>query len=156
MVPQSSVQTLSRLFPHAKRSVLQLILQRCGQDLLKAIEYFNKNTSEFAAPSAFHPPEVQVSEPTNVTEASVNFGLCGSNIHRDAQCLLNDNFQRTQRASDQKSVLNLQYEREYFYSPQHYVSVDHLSRYPGILHLPSFIPGISCVQPNCMFCCKFN
>lgn len=40
MVPQASVETLARLFPNTKLSVLQLVLQRCGQDLLKAIDYF--------------------------------------------------------------------------------------------------------------------
>lgn len=36
----SSLEMLSRVFPHKKRSVLELVLQRCGDDLLKAIEHF--------------------------------------------------------------------------------------------------------------------
>ncbi|KAJ8688284.1 hypothetical protein QAD02_024079 [Eretmocerus hayati] len=39
-VSQSSLETLARLFPGTRASVLQLVLQRCGQDLLKAIECF--------------------------------------------------------------------------------------------------------------------
>ncbi|PSN47895.1 hypothetical protein C0J52_03386 [Blattella germanica] len=34
----SSLEMLSRLFPNKKRSVLELVLRRCGDDLLKAIE----------------------------------------------------------------------------------------------------------------------
>lgn len=34
----NSLEMLSRLFPNKKRSVLELVLRRCGDDLLKAIE----------------------------------------------------------------------------------------------------------------------
>lgn len=34
----SSLEMLTRLFPNKKRSVLELVLRRCGDDLLKAIE----------------------------------------------------------------------------------------------------------------------
>lgn len=40
---------LAHLFPHRKRSVLELILRRCDLDLLKAIEQCRP------APSAFKP-----------------------------------------------------------------------------------------------------
>ncbi|XP_046677947.1 doublesex- and mab-3-related transcription factor A2-like [Homalodisca vitripennis] len=35
---QSSLELLVRLFPAKKRSVLELVLRRCGHDLLQAIE----------------------------------------------------------------------------------------------------------------------
>ncbi|XP_046615433.1 doublesex and mab-3 related transcription factor 3, truncated-like [Neodiprion virginianus] len=57
-VSQASVQTLANLFPSTKLSVLQLVLQRCGQDLLKAIEYFAAQTAlgaGTASGSAFRP-----------------------------------------------------------------------------------------------------
>jgi hypothetical protein len=56
LISQTSIDTLARLFPGTKLSVLQLVLQRCEQDLLKAIEYFSSD-SERA--SAFHPPATQ-------------------------------------------------------------------------------------------------
>lgn len=61
-VSQTSVETLARLFPNTKLSVLQLVLQRCGQDLLKAIEYFASDSlgiepmSSSGRTSAFRPP----------------------------------------------------------------------------------------------------
>ena len=64
-VSQTSVQTLVRLFPNTKLSVLQLVLQRCGQDLLKAIEYFTctERTPEsgvsLPGASAFRPPQTK-------------------------------------------------------------------------------------------------
>ncbi|XP_048508339.1 doublesex and mab-3 related transcription factor 3, truncated [Athalia rosae] len=55
-VSQASVQTLANLFPSTKLSVLQLVLQRCGQDLLKAIEYFASQTAALGGSgSAFKP-----------------------------------------------------------------------------------------------------
>ncbi|XP_046391811.1 doublesex- and mab-3-related transcription factor dmd-4 [Ischnura elegans] len=36
----SSLEVLSKVFPAKKRSVLELVLQRCGDDLLKAIQHF--------------------------------------------------------------------------------------------------------------------
>ncbi|XP_014486098.1 PREDICTED: uncharacterized protein LOC106750332 [Dinoponera quadriceps] len=59
-VSQTSVETLARLFPNTKLSVLQLVLQRCGQDLLKAIEYFASDSLGIepsgGRTSAFRPP----------------------------------------------------------------------------------------------------
>ncbi|XP_024889156.1 doublesex- and mab-3-related transcription factor A2-like isoform X1 [Temnothorax curvispinosus] len=70
LVSQTSVETLARLFPNTKLSVLQLVLQRCGQDLLKAIEYFASDSLGLAEPamstsighasSAFRPPQTIV------------------------------------------------------------------------------------------------
>ncbi|KAK2588483.1 hypothetical protein KPH14_004466 [Odynerus spinipes] len=60
-VSRTSVETLARLFPSTKLSVLQLVLQRCGQDLLKAIEYFASESlgivPSSAPSSAFRPPQ---------------------------------------------------------------------------------------------------
>ncbi|XP_031618142.1 doublesex- and mab-3-related transcription factor A2 [Contarinia nasturtii] len=53
-VSESALDMLAHLFPHRKRSVLELILRRCDLDLLKAIEQCRP------APSAFKP----VSKPT--------------------------------------------------------------------------------------------
>lgn len=50
IVSQSAIDMLSSLFPHRKRSVLELILRRCDLDLLRAIEQCS------GAPSAFRPP----------------------------------------------------------------------------------------------------
>ncbi|XP_012270929.1 doublesex- and mab-3-related transcription factor A2 [Orussus abietinus] len=64
-IPQASVDTLARLFPGTRPSVLQLVLQRCGQDLLKAVEYFasesileNGIETSNNPGSAFRPPRV--------------------------------------------------------------------------------------------------
>lgn len=50
IVSQSAIDMLASLFPHRKRSVLELILRRCDLDLLRAIEQCS------GAPSAFRPP----------------------------------------------------------------------------------------------------
>lgn len=77
-ISQTSVQTLANLFPSTKLSVLQLVLQRCGQDLLKAIEYFASQTAALGVSgtgsgSAFRP--VQNFRETN--QAQQNFSLPG-------------------------------------------------------------------------------
>lgn len=38
VVSQSAIDMLAQLFPHRKRSVLELILKRCDLDLLRTIE----------------------------------------------------------------------------------------------------------------------
>lgn len=48
-VSESAIDMLANLFPHRKRSVLELILRRCDSDLLRAIEHCRP------APSAFKP-----------------------------------------------------------------------------------------------------
>ncbi|KAF4517488.1 hypothetical protein B566_EDAN004527 [Ephemera danica] len=52
----SSLEMLARVFPHKKRSVLELVLRRCGDDLLRAIEHFvQRNHGESTKKSAFSP-----------------------------------------------------------------------------------------------------
>lgn len=55
-VSQNAIEMLAQLFPHRKRSVLELILRRCDSDLLKAIEQCNRPTVENI--SAFKPPSL--------------------------------------------------------------------------------------------------
>ncbi|KAJ1522088.1 hypothetical protein ONE63_002399 [Megalurothrips usitatus] len=43
--PASSLDLLARLFPSKKRSVLELVLRRCEDDLLRAIEHFAPGTA---------------------------------------------------------------------------------------------------------------
>ncbi|XP_055698609.1 doublesex- and mab-3-related transcription factor dmd-4 [Phlebotomus papatasi] len=50
-VSQTAIDMLAQLFPHRKRSVLELVLKRCDLDLLKAIEQCGSSV-----PSAFKPP----------------------------------------------------------------------------------------------------
>ncbi|XP_055586054.1 doublesex- and mab-3-related transcription factor dmd-4 [Uranotaenia lowii] len=54
-VSQNALDMLTQLFPHRKRSVLELILKRCDSDLLKAIEQCSKSSPPMAT-SAFKPP----------------------------------------------------------------------------------------------------
>ena len=42
LVSQNAIDMLSTLFPHRKRSVLELVLRRCDLDLLRAIEQCSK------------------------------------------------------------------------------------------------------------------
>lgn len=53
-ISESAIDMLAHLFPHRKRSVLELILRRCDLDLLKAIEQCRPT------PSAFKPISTQV------------------------------------------------------------------------------------------------
>lgn len=46
-VSESAIDMLAHLFPHRKRSVLELILRRCDLDLLKAIEQCSPSMSAF-------------------------------------------------------------------------------------------------------------
>lgn len=50
IVSESAIDMLAQLFPHRKRSVLELVLRRCDLDLLRAIEQCGPT------PSAFRPP----------------------------------------------------------------------------------------------------
>lgn len=108
-VSQASVQTLANLFPSTKLSVLQLVLQRCGQDLLKAIEYFASQTAIGGSGSAFRPVQnVQASQSVpNVVQSQLQqqaagqpevpnffafpqaYSNFGRNIYGDGYCLLN-------------------------------------------------------------------
>ncbi|KAK0176277.1 hypothetical protein PV328_000427 [Microctonus aethiopoides] len=112
IISQTSVETLARLFPNTKLSVLQLVLQRCGQDLLKAIEYFandnnntvnsiNNSTSTTSSSnnnncsSAFRPLQSSSSEVRQSSEYSSVFSLppiysnFSRNLYGDGYCLLN-------------------------------------------------------------------
>ncbi|XP_012240803.1 doublesex- and mab-3-related transcription factor A2-like [Bombus vosnesenskii] len=95
-VSQTSVETLARLFPNTKLSVLQLVLQRCGQDLLKAIEYFASesfgiNSTTYA--SAFRPPqtinETRSNEHIAGTMLAPIYSSLSRNFYGDGYCLLN-------------------------------------------------------------------
>lgn len=44
-VSQSAIDMLAQLFPHRKRSVLELVLRRCDLDLLRAIEQCSPGTA---------------------------------------------------------------------------------------------------------------
>ncbi|XP_045474071.1 doublesex- and mab-3-related transcription factor A2-like [Harmonia axyridis] len=61
VVSSASLDMLSKLFPHKKRAVLELVLKRCNHDLLRAIEHFNNSNTtkmpEFKeeSSSAFRP-----------------------------------------------------------------------------------------------------
>ncbi|CAD7084361.1 unnamed protein product [Hermetia illucens] len=54
VVSQTAIDMLAQLFPHRKRSVLELVLKRCDLDLLRAIEQCGPQ------PSAFRPPTAQM------------------------------------------------------------------------------------------------
>ncbi|GAB1859104.1 Doublesex-and mab-3-related transcription factor A2 [Camponotus japonicus] len=107
-VSQTSVETLARLFPNTKLSVLQLVLQRCGQDLLKAIEYFASDSLGIVEPaistighasSAFRPPQTTISvdsgpgeqqQPISGTMLAPIYTSLSRNVYGDAgYCLLN-------------------------------------------------------------------
>ncbi|CAK9818648.1 Doublesex- and mab-3-related transcription factor dmd-4 [Anthophora quadrimaculata] len=183
-VSQTSVETLARLFPNTKLSVLQLVLQRCGQDLLKAIEYFASDSfglSSSSYVSAFRPPssinETRTSEPLTGTMLAPIYSSLSRNLYGDSYCLLNivpDQFPKSivdttacttlpgknSGQHDQEGVaLNVQYNNYFNSGAQQqlrdhvYAQVtDHLPPRPGFLHLPPVLPGIPCVQPNCVQC----
>ncbi|XP_020290247.1 doublesex and mab-3 related transcription factor 3, truncated-like [Pseudomyrmex gracilis] len=105
-VSQTSVETLARLFPNTKLSVLQLVLQRCGQDLLKAIEYFASDSLGIVEPtlstsightsaSAFRPPQTvadnavgeqqsQQQQPVSGTMLAPIYTSLSRNVYGDA------------------------------------------------------------------------
>ncbi|XP_018312794.1 doublesex- and mab-3-related transcription factor A2 [Mycetomoellerius zeteki] len=107
LVSQTSVETLARLFPNTKLSVLQLVLQRCGQDLLKAIEYFASDnlgiteqamsTSISHTSSAFRPPQTIVDSGAGEQQQQIPgtmlapiYTSLSRNVYGDAgYCLLN-------------------------------------------------------------------
>ncbi|XP_018050128.1 PREDICTED: doublesex- and mab-3-related transcription factor A2-like [Atta colombica] len=108
LVSQTSVETLARLFPNTKLSVLQLVLQRCGQDLLKAIEYFASDNLGITEPamstsisqpvsSAFRPPQTIVDSAVGEQQQQIPgtmlapiYTSLSRNVYGDAgYCLLN-------------------------------------------------------------------
>ncbi|KAG7212079.1 hypothetical protein KM043_012433 [Ampulex compressa] len=95
-VSQTSVETLARLFPSTKLSVLQLVLQRCGQDLLKAIEYFASESfgiGQSNRASAFRPPQTAAESRSTDQVASMMltpiYSSLSRNFYGDGYCLLN-------------------------------------------------------------------
>ncbi|XP_012144874.2 doublesex and mab-3 related transcription factor 3, truncated [Megachile rotundata] len=180
-VSQASVETLARLFPNTKLSVLQLVLQRCGQDLLKAIEYFASDSFPVKSyASAFRPPqpidETSKSEPLATTMLAPIYSGLSRNIYGDGYCLLNivpDQFPKSIVADatactplpnsaahhEQEVAFNVQYNNYFDSGTQQHLRdhvyaqlTDHLPSRPGFLHFPPIIPGIPCVQPNCAQC----
>uniref|UniRef100_A0A182F789 Uncharacterized protein n=1 Tax=Anopheles albimanus TaxID=7167 RepID=A0A182F789_ANOAL len=79
-VSQNALDMLAQLFPHRKRSVLELILKRCDSDLLKAIEQCSQTQST----SAFKPPI----QSTPAVPASVQAQPAVRNVLRDAEQLI--------------------------------------------------------------------
>lgn len=179
---QTSVETLARLFPNTKLSVLQLVLQRCGQDLLKAIEYFASDSfgiNSSAYGSAFRPPqaigEARPSEQIAGTMLAPIYSSLSRSLYGDGYCLFNivpDQFPKSivpdtatcatlplknAGQHDQESLaLNVQY-NNYFNAGVQQQLRDHV--YAQVAeHLPprpSFLhlpPVLPCVQPNCTQC----
>ncbi|KAH0550156.1 doublesex- and mab-3-related transcription factor A2-like [Cotesia glomerata] len=170
-ISQTSVETLARLFPSTKLSVLQLVLQRCGQDLLKAIEYF-ANDSSVCSTSAFRPLQSSSSDVRATTDYPSVFTLppvysnFSRNFYNDNYCLLNilpdSALSRSSELSrvinpleqDSSVAFNVQY-NNYFNADIQQQLREHTSRSTGLLHLPPVIPGVPCVTPNCTQCYKF-
>lgn len=68
-ISESAIDMLAHLFPHRKRSVLDLILRRCDLDLLKAIEQCRPT------PSAFKPISIQVQLLNRTTHTIFEFEI---------------------------------------------------------------------------------
>ncbi|XP_015108895.1 doublesex- and mab-3-related transcription factor 3 [Diachasma alloeum] len=171
-VPESSIETLARLFPSTKLSVIHLVLQRCGQDLLKAIEYFASSSSSsfIGSPySAFRPHISTSSEAQSTPDISSVFplpsiysGAFSRNLYSSSYYLLNMRGnplpcncipEATSSHELDNGTFNVGY--------NNYVNVNALQQLrehggePELLHLPSVIPGIPCIQPNCTQCYKY-
>ncbi|XP_033327422.1 doublesex- and mab-3-related transcription factor A2 [Megalopta genalis] len=178
-VSQTSVDTLARLFPNTKLSVLQLVLQRCGQDLLKAIEYFASDSlgiGSTAYASAFRPPSQTVNEsrpgdPLAGSMLAPIYSNLSRSLYSDSYCVLNiipDQFPKSIMADaatcaslpvkagqhDQDSVaLNVQY-NSYFNAGLQQQIRDHV--YAQVTeHLPSrpgflHLPPIMPGMPACV------
>ncbi|XP_044007467.1 doublesex- and mab-3-related transcription factor A2-like [Aphidius gifuensis] len=160
-ISQTSVETLARLFPSTKLSVLQLILQRCGHDLLKAIEYFsNDNTNlNVNSSSVFQPlPGSSSSDYTNIFSLAPIYSNLSQNLYSDSCYLLNiipDQLSRTIESSElpryNNLALNVQYNTHFNSRVQQLRETNKSS----FLHLPPMIPGLPCALPNCTQCYKF-
>ncbi|XP_053667507.1 doublesex- and mab-3-related transcription factor dmd-4 [Anopheles marshallii] len=73
-VSQHALDMLAKLFPHRKRSVLELILKRCDSDLLKAIEQCSQtqNISAFKPPTPAAGPGSAPSTSTPMTQPPIS------------------------------------------------------------------------------------
>uniref|UniRef100_A0A182VR83 DM domain-containing protein n=1 Tax=Anopheles minimus TaxID=112268 RepID=A0A182VR83_9DIPT len=73
-VSQNALDMLAKLFPHRKRSVLELILKRCDSDLLKAIEQCSQtqNISAFKPPTPATIPGTAPSTSTTMTQPPIS------------------------------------------------------------------------------------
>ncbi|XP_014203728.1 doublesex- and mab-3-related transcription factor A2-like [Copidosoma floridanum] len=180
-VSQASVDTLARLFPATKLSVLQLVLQRCNQDLLKAIEYFaSTGGGGSERVSAFRPPRRvadAAGDKTSGTDSVARpfytaglhdppLGCCFVNVMSDATLprslevcaaagfTLQNGKQQQQQQQQQQSP----YERGFFDGAQLQQPPSAQLQQPQrpIFHLPPFVPRVPCVQPNCLLCYKFT
>lgn len=172
-ISQASVETLARLFPSTNLSVLQLVFQRCGHDLLRAIEYFSNENTNFNinTNSAFQPlPGSSSSNYTNMFPFP--YSNLSRDIYSDSCYLLNiipDQFSRTIEPSqlpryssltihgsklpnvheqDNNLALNLQYDSNF--NSQHSRETNN----GGFLHLPPMIPKLACTLSNCTQCYK--
>ncbi|XP_034945993.1 doublesex- and mab-3-related transcription factor A2-like [Chelonus insularis] len=174
---QTSIETLVKLFPNIKLSILQLVFQRCGQDLIKTIEYFTNDSTKSGFPSAFRPFSTLSQSSSFNSEYFNVFSLpsvYSKNFYNDRYCLFNivpDQLSHNIGSSDlfnssnssnssnheQNNVLNTQYSHYLNTSiqqQQQYSLREHSLR-SGLFHLPPIIPGVSCVQPDCIQCYKF-
>ncbi|KAL7298158.1 hypothetical protein TKK_0009157 [Trichogramma kaykai] len=182
-VSVASLNTLARLFPGTKTAVLQLVLQRCGQDLLKAIEYFSTEDRAERV-SAFKPPikstdkvtttasEEQVGKKINEanysdvayafpplhatsSHATGSLGCCFVNVLSESVPRTFEFCTAASFPSNNKS--NSVHENGGIFDcglqqtqQQHEIPLPR-----PVLHLPSFVPRVPCVQPNCLLCYKF-
>lgn len=64
-VSQSAVDMLAQLFPHRKRSVLELVLRRCDLDLLRAIEQCSPASAQASALASVTSMATTSSSPTS-------------------------------------------------------------------------------------------
>ncbi|XP_011314874.1 doublesex- and mab-3-related transcription factor A2 [Fopius arisanus] len=167
-VPESSIETLARLFPSTKLSVIQLVLQRCGQDLLKAIEYFASNSNFIGSPySAFHPLVSTSSEAKSSSSVlslpSIYPGSLPRNLYTDSYYFLN--MRRNQLPCNCVSETTSSHKLDnsmFGVGYNNYVNVNALQQLrehssdSELFHLPSVIPGIPCIQPNCTQCLMYG
>ncbi|XP_063989977.1 doublesex- and mab-3-related transcription factor 3a [Diachasmimorpha longicaudata] len=171
-VSESSIETLARLFPSTKLSVIHLVLQRCGQDLLKAIEYFatNNNSGFIGSPhSAFRPHISTSSEIKSTTDINSLFPLSSiysssfsRNLYSNSYYLLNMRGNQLPCNCIPDATSSHELDNSLFnFGYNNYVNVNALQQLrehsgePELLHLPSVIPGIPCIQPNCAQCYKY-
>lgn len=84
-VSESAIDMLAHLFPHRKRSVLELILRRCDLDLLKAIEQCSPSMSAFKPIAQAQPPVRTVCQfnSPSLPRIAINLSLSHRSKHKD-------------------------------------------------------------------------